>query len=505
MPTAHWSAAADTAAALVAGWDDGHSPGGAILAFDTRKIHVAATAGLESLATRVPFSAETVVRYASVTKHVFATMQRRHRGRVALEHRLGQHLPELRGPMADVTVGRALDMTGGLPDVRETTSLLGLSVHTATEAAPLLDFIASLGALNFPAGTEVSYSNTGYRLVEAALARQGLLFEDFLQAEIAPALGIEWHAPERWFDTVPGLAPGYWRGGDGWQLGTAGLHLSASGSLTGSAQSLALWGQAVLADHGPAAGLLAEQGAPRLLADGRPTRYGLGLAHGRLGQVALIGHGGSHVGYKTYLLLAPEAGVGVALVANREDVASYTLALRTMAALLGESLPTPTSLPEGLYAEPGTGHWLEVKGQTASFLGAAEALYEGGDGWAVSLSAQLPMRLRGAEGGIEGEIGHVRRFFLPVTPDDVLERAQGRWRCPAYYAEFDIVGDGLFIGTGPNRSRAPLRPLGEGRLLAETLDGPWQKQFSLRFDAAGVALTSHRSRVLAFQAEASPG
>lgn len=499
MPTANWSAAADAASALVAGWNEGEAPGGAILAFDTRKIHVAVAAGLESLATRTPFSAETVVRYASVTKHVFAAMQRHHRAQVGLEDLLGRHLPELRGPMAEVTVGRALDMTGGLPDVRETLSLLGLPYHATTDAAPLLAFIAGLGALNFPTGTEVSYSNTGYRLVETALARQGHQFDAFLQTEIAPALGIDWHAPERWADTVPGLAPGYWRGAEGWQLATAGLHLSASGSLTGSARALAIWGQAVLADHGPAAGVLAEQAALRHLSDGRATRYGLGLTHGTLGEVALVGHGGSHVGYKTYLLLAPAAGVGVVLVANREDVASYTLALRTMAALLDQPLPSPATLPEGLYAEPGTGHWLEVKGSTANFLGAGEALYESGDGWAVSLSAHLPMRLRAADGGIEGEVGHVRRFFLPVVPDGILEQVQGHWSCPEHHAGFDIEGDGLFMGTGPARTRASLRPLGEGRLLAETADGPWAKQYSLRFDGAGVALTANRSRIVHYQ------
>ncbi len=498
MPTANWSAAADAASALIAGWNEGEAPGGAILAFDARKIHVAAAAGLENLSTVQPFSADTVVRYASVTKHVLAAMQRRHRDVVALEHRLGQHLPELHGPMAEVTVGRALDMTGGLPDVRETLSLLGVSVHTATEAGPLLDFIASLGALNFPAGTEVSYSNTGYRLVETALARQGHLFEEFLQEEIAQELGIAWHAPERWFDTVPGLAPGYWRGGEGWQLGTAGLHLSASGSLTGSARSLAVWAQAILADRGPAAGVMAEQTAIRHLSDGRPTRYGLGLTHGSLGEVALVGHGGSHVGYKTYLLLAPAAGVGVVLVSNREDVASYTMALKTMAALLDQSLPPSASLPDGLYAEPGTGHWLEVKGSTATFLGAGESLYESGDGWAVSLSAHLPMRLRPADGGIEGEIGHVRRFFRPVEPDGTLDAVQGSWVNQAYHAAFDIEGEALCSGIGPARTRAVLRPLGEGRLLVEASDGPWQKQFSLLFQDGRAMATANRSRVVTY-------
>jgi CubicO group peptidase (beta-lactamase class C family) len=495
--TPDWAAAEAAATALVAPWGEGAGPGGAILAFDTRSMPVVVAAGLESLATGAAFGADSVVRYASVTKHVLTTMQRRHADAVGLDDPLGRHLPELRGPMADVTVARALDMTGGLPDVRESLALLGLSIHTATEPAPILDFLAADGALNFTPGTEISYSNTGYRLAEAALARHGLPFADFIRDSIAAPLGIAWHAPESWFDPVPGLVPGYWQGARGWQLGTTGLHLSASGSLTGSARALARWGQAILADSGPAAGLLAAQAAPRQLLDGRPTAYGLGLAHGRLGGLALVGHGGSHAGYKTYLLLAPEAGLGVVLVANREDVASYTLALRVMAALTGQPLPPPTSLPEGLYTEPGTGHWLEVAGNAASFLGASEPLYDA-SGWAISLSAHNPMRLRATDYGIEGEIGHVSRRFARVVPQAVPQDASGLWVQRQNHATFTIAGDTLSIGTGPARGQASLRPLGEGVLLATAQDGPWAKQFSLRFEGDEVALTSHRSRVLRF-------
>ena len=492
MTMPDWSAAAAAAAALVAPWAEGGAPGGAILAFDANAMPVEQAAGLESLSTGAGFSADSVVRYASVTKHVLAAMQRRHAGAVGLDAPLGRHLLELRGPMADVTVARALDMTGGLPDVRESLALLGLSVHTATEPGPILDFLAADGALNFAPGTEISYSNTGYRLVEAALARQGHLFADF-----AGSLGFGWQAPETWFDPVPGLVPGYWRNARGWQLGTAGLHLSASGSLTGSARALARWGQAILADSGPAAGLLAAQAAPRFLADGRPTAYGLGLAKGRLGGLALVGHGGSHAGYKTYLLLAPDAGLGVVLVANREDVASYTLALRVMAALCGQPLPPAATLPGGLYAEPGTGHWLDVSNNTASFLGAGESLYQD-NGWAVSLSAHNPMRLRATADGIEGEVGHVARRFTPVAPGAVDDALSGPWVQRRHHAAFTISGDKLAMGTGPARGQATLRRLGEGVLLATAEDGPWAKQFSLRFAGDRVRLCSHRSRVLEF-------
>ncbi|AWM85859.1 serine hydrolase [Microvirga sp. 17 mud 1-3] len=496
----HWSSAQEAAAHITDMWAREEGPGGAIVLFDAKDIKIEACGGLESLATGTPFSSGSVVRYASITKHIFAAMALSHGSKLTLEDRLGTHLPNLRSPMADVTVGRALDMTGGLPDVRDTLSLLGLSVYTATDAQPILEFLYSLGSVNFPAGHEISYSNTGYRLVEAALKNKGLLFDELIQESTSRPLGIALRAPERWFDPVPGLVPGYWRSKEGWQLGTAGLHLSASGSLTGSARDLAIWLQALLGNRGPGAGWLERLSAPRFLADGRATRYGLGLAWSQIGTNWLVGHGGSHAGYKNYFLLDPQRNIGIVIVSNREDTAPSSLALQVMASLLGHALPSRSiSIPNGLYATDSGPFWLEMKDGVATFLGAGETLYQGEDGWSVSLSAHMPMRLRWTGNAIEGEVGHVARRFFPVQPDDCLSYAQGHWICPAYHSDFTIRGDKLEMGVGPARTSAALSPLGGKRLLMDGMDGPWTKRSSLVFDGNHIALFLNRSRVIQFE------
>lgn len=110
-----------------------------------------------------PFSADSVVRFASVTKHLFASLVTGPLADViALDDQLVQHLPQLRGPSGQATVGQALDMTAGLHDLPETLSLLGLSVYHATQSDDLLAFVAALDKLNYPAGSEISYSNPGY-------------------------------------------------------------------------------------------------------------------------------------------------------------------------------------------------------------------------------------------------------------------------------------------------------------------------------------------------------
>lgn len=497
-----WQTALKAAKNITDQWNQPGEPGGAITLFDSRSLHGHTEGGLANLTTGARFSIDDVVRYASVTKHIFAALALLHSDAgLSLSDTLGQHLPQLKPPMSLVTIGQALDMTGGLPDVRETLSLLGVSVYTASEPAAILDFLAQEGSLNFPAGSEISYSNTGYRLVEAIVNSKGILFEDLLQQHIARPLDIALHAPETWFDVVPGLAPGYWKDKSGWKTASAGLHLSASGSLTGSLRSLTVWLQSLLANAGPGAGVLEKLTAQRHLRGDTPSAYGLGTTSSDIGGYKVYGHGGSHAGYKTYFLLHPELDAGVALVSNREDTAAYSAALDVMAALLDARLPPRSqAIPDGLYASVAEPYWLKVSNGTASYLGSGDTLFEGADkDEAISLSAHMPMRLRWDGYTIQGEIGHAPRRFVPVEPNNCLEMVQGRWFHPESKAAFDIEGDQFVMGVGPLRARGELTSLGLGRLLVEMPDGPWQKSFCLYFQGYNVQLISNRSRILSFR------
>ncbi|WP_342360138.1 serine hydrolase domain-containing protein [Terrarubrum flagellatum] len=492
-----WSAAAEEAARIAEGWRD-DEPGGAIALFDATRIRSETCGGLADLASGAKFSADTVSRYASITKHVFASMMLRQGDRIGLDDPLGRHLPNLREPLAGVTAGRALDMTGGLPDVRECLSLLGVGLATVSEKAAILDFVGDLDALNFPAGSEISYSNTGYRLLDAAMEAKGARFQTWLDETLNRPIGLHFVAPETWAEPVKGLAPGYWKSPEGWRLTTSGLHLSASGCLIGSVRDLGAWLQALMADRDPARGLLPQLSATRFLGDGRPTAYGLGLARTVIGGRELFGHGGSHAGYKAYFLIDSAAQAGVALVSNREDTLPFGMALRVMAALHGEKPPAPgCDLAEGLYAAETGPSWLEVKDGVASFLGSGETLYPAGDGSFVSLSAHFPVRLRQEGEAISGEISHVARQFIPVRSDERPPN-QTDWSNKSFRASFAIEDDRFVMGIGPTRQSAPLTPLGKGRFIAETSDGPWPKRFCLAFEGDKVRLVTNRSRGLTF-------
>ncbi|MBN8896610.1 MAG: beta-lactamase family protein [Rhodospirillales bacterium] len=502
-----WHKAMETAAEIAAGWTADGGPGGAIRLFDDTSIRAEAFGGLANLELMLPFTASTAVRYASISKHFMAAtlLRLQEQGVLSLEDELGRHLSGLADLPAAVPIGRALDMTSGLPDAMETLWLLGVPWTADLSRTALRDFVSAIDALNFAPGTEISYSNTGYRLLEAALHHAGRDYGALLAEWFFQPLGLTMMLPEDETVPVPGLAAGYHRTASGWRRGRYGMHVSASGGLTGTAHDLVTWLQALLTDAAPAAGLLPRLGARRHLADGRATEYGLGLARSPVpGQIA-VGHGGSLPGYKHHFLLLPAQRAGVVVLTNREDADAHGIALRVIAALTGADLPDPAIglLPQGRFVTEDGPFWIEQQGGALTFMGATETLYRGEDETAVSRSAHLPVALRYVGDAIEGEIGHVGRRFRPAMPDAVLGPAwSGTWINAQHEARFDIqAGETptLAIGTGPLRVTLPLDPLDERRALTDRTAGPWRQRACLVLDGDTLRVASNRSRVLVFR------
>lgn len=506
-PDADFAHAAAAARRLLAPWAAEGGPGGAVVLFDAAGPRHEAHAGLASLAHRTAIGPGTAFRYASISKHMLAALLLR--SGLDLDRPLGDGLPELRPALAGVPLGRALDMTGGLPDLMETAWLLGVPFTAGMDRAALLSFAARLGALNYPVGAEFSYSNTGWRLAEHLLDRRGLPLGPSLDRAFFRPLGLGIRFPADEAEPVPGLTEGHWRAGadGGWRRGRYGPHFSGSGGLAGTPRDLARWLAALLADAAPLRGALAALTAPRALADGRCSFYGLGLARLRLGGEELVGHGGSLPGYKNHVLMAPARGAGVVVACNREDADPLAMALDIMAALLD----TPAALgaqdaPRGLFAEADGPCWLDLTGPDAVFLGAQERLVSGAaPGLFVSRPAYLPMALRREGGAVVGEVGYAPRFFLPVPPDAaVSDDLAGLWRCAGEGAELEVAVRGgkaeATLGTGPLRAAVPLRPLGGNRALLERAHGPWRQRACLWLRGPGaLRLVTQRSRVLDFR------
>jgi CubicO group peptidase (beta-lactamase class C family) len=497
----NWSLARAEASAVTDAWTREGGPGGAIVLFDSDGLRDALGGGFASIEDARPFTPETQNRFASISKHFLATSLLR--ANVLLDAALGELLVDLPEALAQVPLGRALDMTGALPDMMEVLWQQGVPFTATLSATDIRAIVQRLPGLNGVPGDEMAYSNTGWRLAQAVIEqRTGLSYAEVIRQLVAPLnLPIRFVSDET--EIVPGLASGYWHDGSGWRRGRYGLNFSASGGMAGSAAALARWCSAMLAGSGPLAGMLERLLAPRRFNDGSESGYRLGLVASSLGKVALVGHGGSLPGYRNHVLMAPALGVGVVVMTNREEDALWP-ALRVLGALLGIGLPLAAeNAPVGLFAAESGPFWAELTPGAISVMGGYEKLVSDGAGGMRSLPAYLGIVLEPSGGDVlEGVIGGVRRRLVRVPATTTLDtKLVGHWRQREFGAEITIRADGRarLPWAGSTGVESMLTPLPGGRALADLAHGPWRHRPCLWLQPDGsLRLASHRSRVLHF-------
>jgi CubicO group peptidase (beta-lactamase class C family) len=504
-----WTNAAIEAKAIADAWTRAGGPGGAIVLFDSAGIRHAAAGGFASIEHAIPFTPETPNRYASISKHFLAATALLEE--LPLEAPLGTLMQGLPPALAEVPLGRALDMTAALPDMMEVLWQQGVPYTAGLGAAEILGLARRLPGLNAPAGTEMAYSNTGWRLAQAVFpAQRGVPYAEALRRRLLAPLNLPITFPEDETEAVPGLATGYWQDGGTWRRGRYGLHFSASGGLAGSAAALARWAVALMTGQGPLAGMLERLAAPRLFADGSESLYRLGLVRTTLGETTLLGHGGSLPGYRNHFLMAQEQGLGVVVLTNREEDALWP-ALTVLAALLRQPLPLPArDIPTGLFATEEGPFWAEMTPDAISFMGGYERLVATPEGDLRSLPAYLDIRLR-AEGPdvLAGTIGGVPRRLRRAPVGQPLDAALvGEWHEPCFGTRLTIRADGTarLPWAGGTGMETVLTPLPDGRALADVAHGPWRHRPCLWLQPDGsLRLASHRARVLHFTRSHSAG
>lgn len=498
--TLDWTGAAGRAQEIAGTWQREAGPGGAIVLLDRGGVREAFAGGLASIERGLPFTPATVNRFASISKHVLAVALLR--AGLPLDAPLGRWLPELPAPLAAVTLGRALDMTGSLPDMMEALWQQGVPFTATLDAEEIFAAACRFPGLSAEPGSEMAYSNTGWRLGQRVLEKvTGQPYAETVAA-LSGELGLAFRLPYDGAEIVPGLATGYWRAGESWRRGHYGFHFSASGGIAGSAGDLAAWLSALLAGRGPLAGMLERLTAPRRFADGSESVYRLGLVCSRLGGGDIVGHGGSLPGYRNHFLMAPARGVGVVVLTNREEEALWP-ALSVLAALLGETLPAAGNAPTGLFATEEGPFWAELAPDSISFMGGFERLVADAEGGLRSLPAYLDIRLR-QQGNdtLSGYIGGVKRSLRRVPAGTALDpRLVGRWREPRFGTEIAVRADGTALMPWPSGGTlSRLTPLPNGRALADLPHGPWRSRPCLWLDAeGGLRVAGHRARILQMQ------
>jgi CubicO group peptidase (beta-lactamase class C family) len=365
-------------AGLIAPYVTGGAPGHAVGVYRGGALVAQAATGYAVIEHDVPIGADTIFDIASASKQFTAAclllLQRD--GMLSLDEDVRRHLPELALPVP-VTLRQCLSHTSGLREYYSLCELAGVPVAGMDEAR-LMRLLAGQTGLNFPPGTGWSYSNSGFVLAAAILRRvSGRPLAEFAADRLFGPLGMR---ATRFRDDltvpVPGLATGYTPApGGGWRRADITEETVGDGGVVTSISDLAGWQHFMLTGVALGAGIRDGLLEPAVLADGRRLPYALGLEITTVGGRRVYLHSGYIDGFRSALAYLIDGGVGVAVLANRDDTFPAEIAVRIAERLAGVDAPAPPArLGEraALAAQPAvTGLWYSPELDTHLAIGAA--------------------------------------------------------------------------------------------------------------------------------------
>ncbi|MBT8395931.1 MAG: beta-lactamase family protein [Gemmatimonadetes bacterium] len=277
-----------------------------------------ASYGMANLEHQVPNTLRTRFRIGSVTKQMTATglLILQDQGRLDVEDRVLEYLPDLPPTWAGITIHQMLTHTSGLPDLTDlpnwkervsSPSTLGEEAFWYWEE-PLL----------FQPGQEFRYSNAGYELAGLIIERvSGAPYEAFLQETVFEPLGLLETGFDRRDRIIPNMAQGYFIE-ESEKRPAPEFHEASGGSTYSTVGDMIRWGHALSTGELLSQAALEGLTTPEVRTDstGTITAYASGLFVREINGTRTLSHGGWVPGYNAFVLVAPEKEICVVALSN---------------------------------------------------------------------------------------------------------------------------------------------------------------------------------------------
>ncbi|BDC50839.1 serine hydrolase [Bryobacterales bacterium F-183] len=284
--------------------------------------------GLADVENNVPMKTSSVLRLGSIAKPItaVAVMQQVEAGKIALDGDIRTYVPSFTEKQWPVKVRHLLSHQGGVR-------------HYAGEELQITRHYKSVGeglaiferdALLFEPGSKYSYTTYGFNLLGAAVeAATGKAFLDYVRERIAgPAGAVTLEADDQ-AKIILGRSRGY-RLTENKVLYNCGLadtsYKIPGGGMISRAEDLVKFGIAMMGTRLLRRDTVEQMFQPQAFNDGKMSDYGLGWRVDAFAGHRRIWHSGGQQGITTNLVLFPNDGVAIAVMANLEGtkIAEFT-------------------------------------------------------------------------------------------------------------------------------------------------------------------------------------
>ena len=253
-------------------------------------------------------------------------------GKVRLDARVGEYLPEWFANEPGIRVSHLLSQTSGVADFLWLEGYRPLANDAATPIAAYVA-LAAAAPRRFAPGTRWAYSNTNYKALALIAERvTGEPFDSVVARRVLEPAGLEGivscHSlrPDQF---VPGVSGA----GKPTPLDASSAAYVGDGGLCASAAALSKWLRLVLAAApNTKASRLAR---PNQLADGTQVPYGFGLSTREFLGHRMVWHGGNVDSHSTMIAFLPDEDIGLVILTSK----GFIWLTELMPALIGDAAP----------------------------------------------------------------------------------------------------------------------------------------------------------------------
>lgn len=517
--------------ALFGFWDRDDRPGAAVAVAQGGKMLFQKGFGLANVAHRVPNRPDTVFNAGSIAKQftAFAVHKLAREGRLSLDDDVTRHVPELPVFNRKITIRHLIHHTSGIRDFWALTDLAGWHPDDVRTKSQFFELLGRQKTLNFDPGTGFSYSNSGYILLAEIIRRvTGERFPPWMTRNVLRPLGMSGTLFRSAFDEiVPRSAASYaWKGNEvGFRRSIDVSGTVGSGNLYTTVGDLVRWGENLMSGTVGGATLSDRMRKQGEILGAGATGYASGLFIGSLMGLETISHGGSSAGYRAHLLVLPERGLVIAILANASNVRPDITAQKIAAIVLGsddgqaapsEARPDPNIelkpveaylgryelanglfydikvIAEGLILQPSGSAPRMLTPMTSTRFASEEA------GVTIAFSGQKKGRFEHVSVGADGRAIKGKRLTVLRLTSRQAKEYEGRYMCDELGATLRLIySDGALRINRPRVDDVALSMIGEDRFYDEKTGEiviRFQRSSAARIRAFG--LSTERARGL---------
>lgn len=252
-------------------------------------------------------------------------------GRLRLDARVADYLPEWFADEPDLRITHLLTQTSGLADFLWLEGYRPLADNPSTAIAAYVA-LAAAAPRRFSPGTRWAYSNTNYKALALIAERVTKRpFDEAVNELVLRPAGIEGIAACHALPAAR-IVPGVSSEGRPAPLDASAAAYAGDGGLCGTAAALAQWLAVGFADRKGVASRLVRS---TRLADGTEVPYGYGVSTREFLGSAAEWHGGNVDGHSSMVAYFPEDDLRLVILTNR----GFVWLTELMPALIGENPP----------------------------------------------------------------------------------------------------------------------------------------------------------------------